>query len=132
MDVGQYFESVREERDIIFTALQQQSKEQPRGATLDKTECRKKGFTSGYYDGWCYITSVKNRQAQTIEGSICEATINLAGQRIAEGTHRLATDEEIRAYKKASQERAADLKRSEAALQAQLRKQVFIAPAEAK
>src|SRR5579864_4704779 len=114
MDIQYLWQVIREERDIAFAAIQQQ-KDQPRGAYLDKAECRKKGFPSGYYVGACYITSVKNRERGIEEGNVCEATINLAGVRIAEGTHRLSTDAEILQYKKAGVERGLDLKQREAA-----------------
>ena len=125
MDVQQYFQEVRDERDTIFAAIQAQ-KEQPRGARLDTQMCRNKNLPTGFYTGSCYIISIKNRAAQIVEGNVCEATINLAGQRIAEQTHRLATDEEIRAYKAAGKQRGEDLKRSEAILQAANKKQTVL------
>ena len=125
MDVQQYFQEVRDERDLAFVAIQKQT-EQPRGARLDTQMCRNKNLPTGFYTGSCYIISVKNRAAQIVEGNVCEATINLAGQRIAEQTHRLASDDEIRAYKAAGKQRGEDLKRSEAILQAANRKTVVL------
>lgn len=109
--VSEFWFGVREERDIIFAALKE-SKEQPKDAVLDKQMCRTKACTSGFYLGWCYITSIRNRDRGTLEGDICEANINLAGQRIAEGTHRLATDEEIKKHKADHAKRAVELKRT--------------------
>lgn len=46
-------------------------------------------------DGTCWITSLRNRTANTTAGDTVQATIALAGQRIVEGTHRLSTAEEV-------------------------------------
>lgn len=109
--VSEFWAGVRDERDQIFASLQE-SEQQPKDAILDKAECRAKACVSGFYLGWCYIISIKNRDRGTLAGDMCEATINLAGQRIAEGTHRLATDEEIVDYKEQHKKRGVDLQRT--------------------
>jgi hypothetical protein len=48
--------------------------------------------------GNCYIASVRNRYRGTEGGRVSEASIKLAGQRLAEGTHELATDDQIEAF----------------------------------
>jgi hypothetical protein len=62
-----------------------------------------------------YLTSVRNRERGTKNGHVALATIDLAATRIVEGTHRVATEDEIVAYvqRQMDQKRmheAADLK----------------------
>lgn len=45
-----------------------------------------------------YITSVRKREAGTTTGHVCLATIDNASYRIADGTHRVSTPEEIKNY----------------------------------
>ncbi len=51
-----------------------------------------------------YVTSVRNRERGTGAGHVSLATIDLAAARIVEGTHRVATAEEIEACLKRQQE----------------------------
>jgi hypothetical protein len=44
-----------------------------------------------------YLTSVRNRQAGTQAGHVCLAMIDNAAERIVEGTHRVAIEDEIAA-----------------------------------
>jgi hypothetical protein len=50
-------------------------------------------------DDSVFITSVKNRRANTVPGDVVLVTIPLAGKCIVEQTHRLSNDEEIAAYR---------------------------------
>ena len=45
---------------------------------------------------YCYIISIKARNI--LPGMVSIAPIKLAAQRITESTHRLCTDQEVRAY----------------------------------
>ena len=45
-----------------------------------------------------YVTSVRNRERGTTNGHVCLVTVDLAAMRIVEGTHRVATEDEIVAY----------------------------------
>lgn len=60
-------------------------------------------------DGTCFIMSIKNRDRGTQANSMVQATIQLAGQRLCESTHRLATDAEIADYHKEHKQRAEDI-----------------------
>lgn len=71
----EFWTDVKEQRSIIRAAVEKSSL-QPR-------------------DGTCYISSVFNRDRGTSKGDVCLASINLAGQRVVEGTHQLATEDEI-------------------------------------
>lgn len=62
-------------------------------------------------NGDCYITSVKSRIANTNAGVVSLASIKLAGQRVAEGSHRLSTEAEVKDYL-AQQRKAAEAVRS--------------------
>lgn len=62
-----------------------------------------------------YLTSVRNRERGTTNGHCALSTIDLAATRIVEGTHRVATEDEIVAYIKRQVDQkayheAADLK----------------------
>lgn len=46
----------------------------------------------------CYIVSLTNRKARTEAGVVVLTEVRLAAQRVTEGSHRLASDEEIRSY----------------------------------
>jgi len=46
-------------------------------------------------DGIVYITSIFNRERNTTEGATCSVGIDNATRCLVEGTHRLATEEEI-------------------------------------
>jgi hypothetical protein len=71
-----------------------------------------------------YLVSVRKREAGTVAGHVCLVPIwdqqnkpGLASERIADGTHRVATSEEIQAYlqKQVAQKRlhdSADVKNS--------------------
>jgi len=72
-------------------------------------------------NGTVFLMSLQNRVQRTVAGSVCEATIALAGQRVAEGSHRLATNEEISAHLKQQEAARENLTRLE--LQ---RKQTFV------
>jgi hypothetical protein len=91
------FARVREARDAIFESLKH-SKEQPQDAVLDRVECLRKSCPTGFYHGKCYVVAVEPRGLGT---DFFRVDINLAGLRVAEGICRLATDEEIIAYKAA-------------------------------
>ena len=54
-----------------------------------------------------YVTSVRNRERGTQAGHVSLATIDLAAARIVEGTHRVATAEEIEACLSGSRSRSA-------------------------
>jgi hypothetical protein len=82
-------------RDTIFESLPR-FKEQPHDAVLDRLECQRRKQVTGFYLGWCCLMALQPRGLGT---DFCQVDINLAGQRIAEGTHRLASDEEIKQYK---------------------------------
>ena len=65
-----------------------------------------------------YLTSMKNRTHATTAGHVCLATLDNAAQRIVEGTHRVATPDEIESCikRQIDQKRtcdAADLKRQQ-------------------
>ncbi len=45
-----------------------------------------------------FITSVRKREAGTIDGHVCEATVETAAYRIADQTHRISTEAEIKGY----------------------------------
>jgi len=54
-----------------------------------------------------YMTSVRKREAGTVAGHVClvevydqKGNAGLAAERIADGTHRVSTEDEIRAYLK--------------------------------
>lgn len=63
--------------------------------------------------GTCYIMSEKNRQQNITAGKVSLAPIKLAAQRMVEGGFRLATDEEILAYKAEEASRREDIARAE-------------------
>jgi hypothetical protein len=49
---------------------------------------------------WCFITSIATRQSGGVKGGVVfPASIEVAARRIAEGTHRTSTQDEISAYK---------------------------------
>jgi hypothetical protein len=50
-------------------------------------------------DDSVYITSVKNRQANTIAGDVVLASIPIAAKCLVGGSHRLSNDEEIAAHR---------------------------------
>jgi len=62
-------------------------------------------------DGAVYIVSRRNREKNSVAGSVCLAAVRLAAQRIAENTHQLATAGNIKQF---LQERAEDQERTEA------------------
>ncbi len=45
-----------------------------------------------------YITSVRKREAGTVDGHVCEATVENAAYRISDGTHRVSNETEIKGY----------------------------------
>ena len=48
--------------------------------------------------GHCCLTSVANRDKGTVAGNVTEVATDNAARCIAEGTHRLATDDEVAAW----------------------------------
>jgi len=46
-------------------------------------------------NGGCWIVSINNPDRGITAGNVCETSIDIAGQRFAENTHALATDEQI-------------------------------------
>lgn len=76
--ISEFWQGVHESRDEVRAALTNQSL-QPR-------------------DGTCYIMSLRSKMQNTLPGRISLAHIPMAGQRVAEGSHRLATDAEINEY----------------------------------
>jgi hypothetical protein len=63
----------------------------------------------------CYIVSVKNRVQRTEAGVVSLAGLKLAAQRVTDGSHVLATDDQIVAYE------ADQAKKREAAKAAEMR-----------
>jgi hypothetical protein len=114
---------VNQSRKEVYVAAQKQQ-QQPRGL-VELVPGRQ-------YRGSVYIISLKNREKQTLAGDVVEATIELAGQRISEGTHVLASDQQILDYKKAAADRGEDLKRRERLFAAKTAKQVIVEAVEAK
>lgn len=91
--VEEFWAEVRQRRDEIKTTIAKQ-KNQPD-------------------DGTVYITSLRNRDRGTQAGDITLASIKLAGQRIAEGTHVISTDEEIEKHLERHAKRAEEINRME-------------------
>jgi guanylate kinase len=50
-------------------------------------------------DGTLYLTSVQNAEKGTSEGSVAIVSTDVAARCLAESTHRIATDDEISAFK---------------------------------
>lgn len=61
-------------------------------------------------DGPIFITSIEDGLPEMIGGVVVEAARGVAAHRIAAKTHRLATDEEIAAFKQEQDRRAQELR----------------------
>jgi hypothetical protein len=109
----EFWAEVRHNKAIILAACEKQAG-QPK-VTVERDQYTMKDE----YHGDVYLTSVRNRDRNTEEGSIVIAQVNLAAQRIAEGTHRLSTDAEIEAFQ------AEHARRKDSALQAEVKKQTM-------
>jgi|HubBroStandDraft_6_1064221.scaffolds.fasta_scaffold884387_1 hypothetical protein len=122
MDTIEFWQTTLENRDEIFAMLQK-SKLQPRGSAIDKVMCRQKGTTSGFYVGSCYIVSIKQHDLPKSSGwqagDVIECDINLAGKRITEGSHVLASDDQIAAHLAKHKQREIELKRDIASRRAE-------------
>ena len=57
------------------------------------------GLSRQFPDGWCFITSVDTPGKNIKAGAVCSVTVDNAARCIVEGSHRLATDEEARAFR---------------------------------
>ena len=60
-----------------------------------------------------YITSIENRRKQMVGGRVFEADFRNAAMRLADGTHRVSTPEEIERYRADRSNRAASLQEIE-------------------
>lgn len=89
--ITEFWSQVKEERAAINAAFE------------------KSKFQKNAGRGNCFITSVKNRQRGMEEGNVVMCTIQLAGQRIAEQSHRISTDDEIQFFMEAQKEARRDI-----------------------
>jgi hypothetical protein len=110
MDIKQYYEDIRREnarlvRDLL--AGKHPGQPEPEVVTDEYGDSEKKPVA-------VWMTSVKSRERMTVSGATCLVALwgpkgnpGTAAERIVEGTHRIATEEEIAA----SLERQAQQKR---------------------
>ena len=103
MSQEEFWGAVIDEREKIAVALQKgvTDKGVPVGKKQHKyNENLKLKFRGGKFvdNNPVYCTSLQNRDRGTTEGSVVLMTIQMAGQRFVEQTHRLSTDEEIQTY----------------------------------
>jgi hypothetical protein len=100
MDIKQYYDDIRREKTRLSRELlagKHAAQPEPE-LVADEYGDSEKQPTS------VYMTSVRNRERNTSAGHVCLATLEMAATRIVEGTHRVASAEEIEAYLKRQQE----------------------------
>jgi hypothetical protein len=98
MEIKQYYEDIRRENARLVKDLlagKHPGQPEPELVTDEYGDSEKKPVA-------VYMTSVKNRAAMTVPGHTCLVAIfdakgnpGIAATRIVEGTHRVATQEEI-------------------------------------
>ncbi|MGA2115994.1 MAG: hypothetical protein ABSH56_14730 [Bryobacteraceae bacterium] len=107
MDIKEYYDEIaRENKRLVRDLLARKHAGQPEPEMVaDEYGDAEKRPTA------VYLTSVRNRDRNTTAGHVCLAFIwdakgnpGLAATRIAEGTHRVSTAEEIDAYLKRQQD----------------------------
>jgi hypothetical protein len=98
MSMEDYYADVREERNKILKVLAERPGLQPVG------------------QDWLYASTVKNRMAGTIAGVIVELSLKAnakgichASRLFVDGTHELATDEQISAHLKIHEQRREEM-----------------------
>jgi hypothetical protein len=79
------------------------------GAVRETREALQKEFP----DGAVHITSIANRYTGLKGDVVNEASVQHAAERVASGTHRISTDEEIKAYWADNAKRAVDIENAE-------------------
>jgi hypothetical protein len=104
--VEEFWDDVRTARKEIAASVSKQ-KEQPHDVTYNRA-----GEVSG---GTAWIISKKDRGTGMLAGTVSLANIMLAGQRLAENTHDLASDEQILAYKASEAGRKLEMDRANTA-----------------
>ena len=62
---------------------------------------------SQFSDGACLVTSVKLPGRQCTAGTVCEVSLDIAARLLVEGTHALASPDDIRAFQQAQEFRRA-------------------------
>ncbi len=102
--VSEFWFDVKEARRQIAKEVEG-SKEQPHDITFDRN-----GLVTG---GTCWIVSQRNRDRNTVKGDVVLCGVMLAGQRLVESTHELATDEQIVALRNSHEKRAREIRELE-------------------
>lgn len=109
----EFWGAVRDDRDKLSAALQ---KDELTGQVKHDTakyrrHPRKPGVMVDM--NTVFMTSVKNRDRGTNAGFVCMMTVEVAGQKLTEQTHRVSTPEEIKAYRLEHAQRRATIRQSE-------------------